>query len=73
MEDRISDDPGALLKPTVMTFGLTNAPATFQHMMKNIFKDLIGVYVIIYVDNIRIYFENDEDHDKLVKEVLRRF
>ena len=59
-------------EPTVMTFGLTNAPATFQHMMNDIFKDLIGVYVIIYLDDLLIFSENEADHEEHVKEVLRR-
>ena len=42
-------------KPVVMNFGLTNAPATFQHMINNIFRDLQGVYVIVYLDDILIF------------------
>ena len=61
-----------LYEPTVMTFGLTNAPATFQHMMNDIFKDLIGVIVIIYLDDLLIFSENDSDHAEHVREVLRR-
>ena len=59
-------------EPTVMTFGLTNAPATFQHMMNDIFKDLIGVYVIIYLDDLLIFSEDESMHDEHVREVLRR-
>ena len=53
-----------------MTFGLANAPSAFQYMMNNIFKDLIGVYVVIYLDDILIYSQNKEDHVKHVREVL---
>ena len=59
-------------EPTVMTFGLTNAPATFQHMMNDIFKDLIGVYVIIYLDDLLIFSEDKSMHNEQVREVLRR-
>src|SRR5439155_11573216 len=31
-----------LFEPTVMMFGLTNAPATFQGLMNRIFADLIA-------------------------------
>jgi Reverse transcriptase (RNA-dependent DNA polymerase) len=42
-----------LYKPLVMTFGLCNAPATFQTFMNNIFKDLINTgQVVIDLDNI---------------------
>lgn len=59
-------------EPTVMTFGLTNAPATFQHMMNDIFKDLIGVYVIIYLDDLLIFSEDESQHEEHVREVLKR-
>lgn len=55
-----------------MPFGLTNAPAAFQHFMNDIFRDIIDVYVIVYLDDILIYSTNPEDHEKHVKEVLRR-
>jgi len=32
-------------KPTVMFFGLTNSPATFQAMMNDILRDLINTGV----------------------------
>jgi hypothetical protein len=44
-----------LFKPTVMFFGHTNSPATFQMMMDKIFKDEVATGdVIIYMDNILI-------------------
>ncbi|KAF8749889.1 K02A2.6-like [Rhizoctonia solani] len=39
----------------VMPFGLTNAPAAFQHFMNNLFRDLINVTVVIYLDDILIF------------------
>ncbi|SJL13052.1 uncharacterized protein ARMOST_16489 [Armillaria ostoyae] len=45
-----------LFEPTVMFFGLTNSPATFQWMMNDIFKDLISEgKVTIYLDDILIF------------------
>ena len=42
-----------LFEPTVMFFGLTNSPATFQNMMNDIFHDLLlSGHVIIYMDDI---------------------
>ncbi|THH01445.1 hypothetical protein EW145_g6909 [Phellinidium pouzarii] len=60
-------------EPLVMTFGLCNAPSTFQNMMNDIFYDLItkGV-VIIYIDDILIFTETMEENDEVVEEVLRR-
>ena len=52
-----------LFEPTVMFFGLTNSPATFQNFMNHIFKTLIyrGV-VAIYMDDILIFTETHEQH-----------
>ncbi|KAF8689682.1 hypothetical protein RHS03_09063, partial [Rhizoctonia solani] len=59
-----------LFKYLVMPFGLTNAPAAFQHFMNNLFRDLIDVTVVIYLDNILIFSEKPEDHPNHVREVL---
>ncbi|KAF8760384.1 hypothetical protein RHS01_01345, partial [Rhizoctonia solani] len=59
-----------LFEYLVMLFGLTNAPAAFQHFMNNLFRDLIDVTVVIYLDNILIFSEKPEDHPNHVREVL---
>ncbi len=52
-----------LFEPTVMFFGLTNSPATFQWMMNDIFRDLIGEgKVTIYLDNILIFSKDLHEH-----------
>ncbi|KAF8692347.1 hypothetical protein RHS03_08627, partial [Rhizoctonia solani] len=61
-----------LYKSLVMTFGLTNAPASFQHFMNNLFKDLLDECVIIYLDDILIYSKDDASHTLHVHEVLQR-
>ncbi|KAF8757143.1 hypothetical protein RHS01_04181 [Rhizoctonia solani] len=61
-----------LYKSLVMTFGLTNTPATFQHFMNKLFKDLLDVCVIIYLDDILIYSKDDATHTQHVHEVLQR-
>lgn len=61
-----------LFEYTVMPFGLINAPATFQAMMNNIFRDMIDAGLLVYIDDLLIYADTKEQHDELVKEVLRR-
>jgi hypothetical protein len=61
-----------LFETLVMPFGLTNAPAAFQHFMNDTFRDMLDTKVVIYLDDILIFSKNQEDHEKDVKEVLRR-
>jgi len=56
----------------VMPFGLTNAPSTFQDMMNHIFSDMIGLGLLVYMDDFLIYAKTEEEHDQRVKKVLRR-
>jgi hypothetical protein len=60
-----------LYKYTIMPFGLSNAPATFQNMMNHIFQDLLDLGLIVYLDDILIYAETEEEHDHIVIEVLK--
>ena len=39
---------------TVMSFGLTNAPAYFMYLMNSIFMEELDVLVIIFIDDILI-------------------
>ena len=60
-------------EPTVMFFGLTNLPATFQAMMNKLLRDLINIEkVAAFIDNVIIEMEIEEGHDKLVAEVIKR-
>ena len=54
----------------VMPFGLSNAPTTFQHFMNNIFSDLLDVCVIVYLDDMLIFSDNEAQHEAHVQEVL---
>jgi len=60
-------------EPTVMYFGLTNSPTTFQTIMNNLFRDLINQGdTATFIDDILVAMDTKEGHDKLVEEVLKR-
>ena len=60
-----------LYEPTVMFFGLTNSPVTFQTFMNHILKDLIDEgLVIVYLDDILVFTDAREEHRRLVRRVL---
>src|SRR5882757_2211124 len=65
--------PRGLFEPTVMFFGLCNAPATFQAMMNDIFGDMIAEgWLVIYMDDLLIFSDDATDHDERTKRVLQR-
>ena len=58
---------------TIMFFGMTNLPATFQTMINKILRDMINKEkVVAFVDNMLVKTETEEEHNKIVEEVLRR-
>jgi hypothetical protein len=58
-----------IFEPTVMFFGLTNSPATFQSMMDTIFKVQIAQgWLKIYMDDILI--ANEGDRDDMTQKIL---
>jgi hypothetical protein len=64
--------PGAvgLFEYVVMTFGLKNAGATYQHAMDDIFHDLIGKLVEIYIEDVVVKFASVEGHLGDVRQLL---
>jgi transposase InsO family protein len=61
-----------LYEYTVMPMGLTNAPATFQHVMNDIFKEYLDEFLLVYLDDLLIYSENLAEHRQQVKQVLQK-
>jgi RNase H-like domain found in reverse transcriptase/Reverse transcriptase (RNA-dependent DNA polymerase) len=56
-----------------MFFRICNSPATFQAMMDSIFSDMIeGRKVIVNMDDILIFAENQEELLERTKQVLQR-
>ena len=60
-------------KPTVMFFGLTNSPATFQAMINDILRDLIDTGdVAAFMDDVLVGTKDEKKHDEIVEKVLKR-
>ena len=58
---------------TVMFFGLTNSPTTFQAMMNELLRDLINTgKVAVFIDDVIVGMETEKEHDELVVEVIQR-
>ena len=55
---------------TVMTFGLTNAPATFMDLMHRVFQPYLDQFIVVFVDDILIYSQSEEEHEHHFRVVL---
>ena len=56
-----------------MSFRLTNASATFQELINHVLYNYLNEFIIAYLNNILIYSENEENHKKHIKKILRKF
>jgi transposase InsO family protein len=54
----------------VLPFGLTNAPATFMHLMHQTFREYLDQFVIVFLDDVLIYSRTLSDHHIHVRKVL---
>ena len=62
-----------LYELTVMYFGLTNLPATFQTIMNDLFRDMVNQgNTATFINDIIVATDTKEGHDEIVEEVLRR-
>jgi hypothetical protein len=61
-----------LYEYTVMSFGLTNAPAYFMYLMNKVFMEYLDKFVVVFIDGILIFSKNEEDHDEYLHVVLQK-
>nr|GEV03609.1 retrotransposon protein, putative, Ty3-gypsy subclass [Tanacetum cinerariifolium] len=54
----------------VMPFKLTNAPAVFMDLMNRVCKPYIDKFVIVFIDDILVYFKDKDEHGKHLKIIL---
>src|SRR5579859_8086069 len=61
-----------LYEYTVMSFGLTNAPAYFMYMMNSVFMEYLEKFVVVFIDDILIFSKNEEEHATHLRLVLQK-
>jgi hypothetical protein len=54
----------------VMSFGLSNAPPTFQALMNNVLRPYLRRFVLVFFDNILIYSSSWAEHLQHISIVL---
>jgi hypothetical protein len=57
---------------TVMSFGLTNAPAYFMNLMNKVFMEYLDRFIVVFIDDILIYSKSDGDHEEHLRLVLQK-
>jgi hypothetical protein len=56
----------------VVSFGPTNAPAYFMNLMNKVFMEELDRFMVVFIDDILIYFETAEEHEEHPRVVLER-
>jgi hypothetical protein len=57
---------------TVMSFGLTNSPTYFMSLMNSVFMDYLDKFVVVFIDDILVYSQNDQEHEEDLRKVLQK-
>jgi hypothetical protein len=63
-----------LYEYTVMSFGITNAPAYFMYLMNMVFMEYLDRFTVVFTDDILVFsktMEEHKDHLRFVLEKLR--
>ena len=55
----------------VMPFGLANAPAAFMDLMNRVFHPYLDQFVVVFIDDILVYFKDAQEHEQHLKIMLQ--
>ena len=56
----------------VMPFGLTNVLATFQTLINTILQSYLDKFVVVYLNNIVVFSNLDEEYKKHISLILKK-
>ena len=59
---------------TVMPFRLTNVSSAFMDLMHKVFQPYLDQFVMVFVDDILIYYQSEREHEchlRIVFQLLR--
>jgi hypothetical protein len=55
-----------------MSFELTNAPAYFMYLMNSVFMDYLDKFVVVFINDILVYSQNEQELEEHLRKVLQR-
>jgi hypothetical protein len=55
-----------------MSFGLTNASAYIMNLMNKVFMEYLDQFVVVFIDDILVYSQNEETHEGHLRLVLQK-
>lgn len=55
----------------VMPFGFINAPATFQRLMTEILRELLGNSVFVFIEDVLVCSKTIEEHEEHLRQVFQ--
>jgi hypothetical protein len=61
-----------LYEYTVMSFGLTNAPAYFMYLMNKVFMEYLDKFVVVFIDDILVYSRSEKEHEEHLRLALQK-
>jgi hypothetical protein len=56
----------------VMSFRLTNSLAYFMNLMNKVFMEYLDKFVVVFINDILVYSETEEDHEEHLRLVLEK-
>jgi hypothetical protein len=59
-----------LYEYTLVSFGLTNAPAYFMYLMNKVLMEYMDKFIMVFIDDILVYSRSEEEHEEHLRLAL---
>jgi hypothetical protein len=57
---------------TMMSFGLTNAPAYYMDLMNMDFMEYLDKFIVVFIDGMLVYSKTEEEHGEHLRLVSQK-
>lgn len=55
-----------------MPFKLCNEPIMFMDLINRAFQDCLDIFIVVFIDDILVYFKTHEEHEQYLRVVLQK-